>query len=230
MLRLENGLIRNGGFELRAGFELAPAQRVAVIGASGSGKSSLLGGLSGVLPLAEGRLSWGGQEITALAPADRPVGILFQDGNLFPHLSINGTLAFALDRRAKVDAAGQARIDAVLDRVGLSGMGARKPAALSGGQMARAALARVLLQDAPVLLLDEPFGALGPALKAEMLGLVRELTEETGALLLMVSHDPEDARAICETVLWADDGAIHGPTETKALFDAPPAALAAYLG
>ncbi|NBO20878.1 MAG: ATP-binding cassette domain-containing protein, partial [Rhodobacteraceae bacterium] len=115
-------------------------------------------------------------------------------------------------------------------RVGLEGFGARRPGALSGGQLARAALARVLLMARPVVLLDEPFAALGPALRAEMLALTRAVVAETGASLLMVTHDVGDARALGDLAVFVEGGVAHPPKPVDALLDTPPPALAAYLG
>ena len=112
----------------------------------------------------------------------------------------------------------------------MKGLEDRKPGALSGGQQSRAALARVLLQDRPLLLLDEPFAALGPALKVEMLDLVAELAAETGATLLMISHDPDDARRITDLAILVAEGVAHPPRSTADLLDNPPPALKAYLG
>ena len=109
-------------------------------------------------------------------------------------------------------------------------MAERKPAQLSGGQQSRVALARVLVQGRDILLLDEPFAALGPALKAEMLDLVAELATESGATLLMVSHDPGDARRIADQVVLVAEGQAHPPRPTADLLDNPPPALKAYLG
>ncbi|KIC20016.1 ATP-binding cassette domain-containing protein, partial [Leisingera sp. ANG-S3] len=122
------------------------------------------------------------------------------------------------------------QVEAALARVGLGGMGARKPAALSGGQQSRVALARVLVQGRDILLLDEPFAALGPALKAEMLDLVAELARESGATVLMVSHDPNDARRIADQVVLVAEGRAHEPQATAELLNNPPPALKAYLG
>ena len=101
---------------------------------------------------------------------------------------------------------------------------------MSGGQRARVALARVLVQRRALLLLDEPFAALGPALKAEMLDMVVDLAGETGATVLMVSHAPEDARRIADEVVLVAGGRAHPPVKTQALFDDPPEALRDYLG
>jgi thiamine transport system ATP-binding protein len=109
-------------------------------------------------------------------------------------------------------------------------MGARRPSELSGGQAGRAALARALLRARPVLLLDEPFAALGPALKADMLALVAGIADETGALVMMVTHDPADAQAFARQVVLVEGGRAAAPVATAALFADPPPGLRAYLG
>ncbi len=230
MLTLDNMLIRQGDFTLAADLQLAGGQIVAVLGPSGAGKSTLLAALAGFLPLSEGRITWQGRDITALPPAARPVSILFQDGNLFPHLNARQNVGLGLRPDLRLNEAQWAEVDRALERVAVEGLEARKPAALSGGQVARVALARALVRARPLMLLDEPFSALGPGLKAEMLALVAELARETGALVLMVSHAPGDARAIANQVLLVADGQVQPPLPTGEIFAQPPEALRAYLG
>ena len=230
MLRLEGVELRQGDFRLMADWALDPGDRVAVIGPSGAGKSTLLMAIAGFLAPARGRLTWNGQDLAPLVPGDRPVSILFQDNNLFPHLTLAQNLGLGLSPRLRLTQAEAVRIDAALDRVGLPGLGMRKPGALSGGQQGRAALARALLRARPILLLDEPFSALGPALKADMLDLVTEIAAETGALVLMVTHDPADARRFADRTILVSDGIAAQPMPTEALFLNPPQALRDYLG
>jgi thiamine transport system ATP-binding protein len=230
MLVLEQVVLAQGDFRLTADWAVEPGARVAVIGPSGAGKSTLLMAVAGFLAPASGRILWRGQDLAPLAPGARPVSVLFQDQNLFPHLTIGQNLGLGLSARLRLTAEDRARIEAALDRVGLAGMAQRRPAALSGGQAGRAALARVLLRARPILLLDEPFAALGPALKADMLGLVADIAVETGALVLMVTHDPGDARAFADQVVLVDGGRAAPPVATEALFADPPAALRAYIG
>jgi len=230
MLRLEDAVIRNGDFTLRADWSVEEGARVAVIGPSGAGKTTLIEAIAGFRPLEQGRILWDGRDITGEAPGKRPVAMLFQDGNLFPHLTVAQNAGLGLRPDLRLDAEQKARVQTALARVGLAGMEDRKPGALSGGQQSRAALARVLLQDRPLLLLDEPFAALGPALKAEMLDLVAALAEETGATLLMISHDPDDARRIADQALLVAEGIAHPPQSTADLLDNPPPALRDYLG
>ena len=230
MLKLEDCIIRNGTFELSADLSVEENARVAVIGPSGAGKSTLIEAIAGFLPVATGKITWKGSDITNMPPGARPLTMLFQEDNLFPHLSVAQNVGLGIHPNLRLSATDHEAVRQALDRVGLSGMDSRKPSELSGGQRSRAALARVLVQRRDLLLLDEPFAALGPALRAEMLDLVQELCKETGATLLMISHAPEDARRIAEACILVADGAAHPPQETAALLDDPPKVLRDYLG
>jgi len=230
MLRLETCRIMNGDYAVEADLAIAPGACVAVIGPSGAGKSTLVEAVAGFLPVTRGRISWNGSDLTHRPPGKRPVAMLFQDGNLFPHLTVAQNVGLGLHANLRLSQTEWRQVEAALERVGLGGMGGRKPAALSGGQQSRVALARVLVQGRDILLLDEPFAALGPALKAEMLDLVAELARENGATVLMVSHDPNDARRIAGQVVLVAEGMAHPPQQTAELLDNPPPALKAYLG
>lgn len=230
MLRLDGLDLRQGEFRLSADWQADEGARIAVIGPSGGGKSTLLSAIAGFLAPHAGHILWQGQDITGMDPGKRPVTTLFQDQNLFPHLTIAQNIGLGLNPSLRLTAQDHARIDDALARTGLSGMGSRKPAQLSGGQQGRAALARALLRARPILLLDEPFAALGPALKSEMLSLLDDLTASAGTTVLMVTHDPADARAFAPLTCLVADGMAHPPSPTAALLDNPPPALAAYLG
>ncbi|MEX0281038.1 MAG: ATP-binding cassette domain-containing protein [Arenibacterium sp.] len=230
MLKLEHTVVANGAFELEANLEIPTGAKVAVIGPSGAGKSTLIGAIAGFMEAKRGRILWNEREIQDANPGDRPVSMLFQDGNLFPHLSIRDNVSLGISPRLALTAEQRARVGEALARVGLADLGVRKPAALSGGQQSRAALARVLVQSRPLILLDEPFSALGPALKREMLALVGELADESGATLMMVTHDPEDARLLTDSAILVAEGVAHPPEPTDRLFANPPPALKAYLG
>ena len=230
MLQLDRLTLHQDGFRLTADWSVPDGARVALIGPSGAGKSTLLSAIAGFLPPASGRILWDGRDLAAVPPGDRPLSILFQDGNLFAHLTAAQNLGLALDPRLRLAPHQQARVHDALAQVGLESKAARKPAQLSGGEQSRVALARVLLRARPLLLLDEPFAALGPGLKRQMLALVDTIATGTGASVLMVTHDPADARALCPLTVLVADGIAHPPTPTAALLDAPPPALAAYLG
>jgi thiamine transport system ATP-binding protein len=233
MIAVEGLRVRLGGFVLSADLSVETGALCAVIGPSGAGKSTLLAAIAGFAPVEAGRVLAAGRDLAGLAPAERPVTLLFQENNLFPHLSVALNVALGLRPSLSPTRAERARVEAALADTGLEGLGGRLPEQLSGGQRQRAALARALLRDRPALLLDEPFAALGPGLRAEMLALVERLTAARGITTLMVTHHPEDARraaltAFCETT--PEGGRIDGARPTAALFAAPSPALAAYLG
>lgn len=230
VLELDDLRLLQEDFSLSASWRIAPGALVAVIGPSGAGKSTLLGAVAGFVPVSGGRVLWQGSDITRASPSARPVSILFQDNNLFPHLTAFQNVALGLRPSLRLTADERGQVEAALARVGLEGFGARRPAQLSGGQQSRVALARVLLQRRPLVLLDEPFAALGPALRMEMLGLVAEICRETGATLLMVSHDIRDAEAIADHLVLVSDGVALGPVPTAEMLADPPAALRRYLG
>lgn len=230
MLRLDRLELAQGDFRLHADLEVPRGASVAVMGPSGGGKSTLLGAIAGFLAPRAGRVLWEGQDLGPLAPGERPVGVLFQDGNLFPHLTALQNVALGLRPTLRPTAEERGRAEAALARVDLAGLGGRRPAQLSGGQQGRAALARLLVQDRPLVLMDEPFAALGPALKAEMLALIREVLGGRGATLLMATHDPEDALAVAGSVIVVAGGRAEPPAPAPAVLADPPPSLRAYLG
>ena len=227
MLTLDDLHLAQGSFTLSADWSTGPGL-TAVIGPSGGGKSTLLSAIAGFLAATRGRVLHDGQDLGPMPPGQRPVSVLFQDNNLFPHLTIAQNIGLALRPDLRLNAAQLARVDGVLAEVGLAGFGPRKPAALSGGQQGRAALARALLADRPVVLLDEPFAALGPAHRAEMLALLRRML--AGRIVLMVTHDPDEARREADRVVLVAEGRAAAPVATDQLFADPPEALRAYLG
>lgn len=230
MLTLEGATIRQGDFSLTADMTLAPGQKYAVIGPSGAGKSTLLSALCGFTPLDQGRLIWNGQDITNVAPGGRPMTMLFQDNNLFPHLTVFQNVGLGLRPDLRLSTADKDTIRDALHRVGLSDHAHKRPSELSGGQQSRAALARVLVQARPLVLLDEPFAALGPALRNEMLDLVQDLIAEIKATLIMVTHAPDDVRRIADQVIFVEGGRAHAPEPAGVLLDNPPPELRDYLG
>lgn len=229
MLTLEAVKMVQGDYSLSADLTIEAGKVTAVIGPSGAGKSTLLGGIAGFVDVTEGRVLWKDVELTDLPPAKRPVSMLFQDNNLFPHLTIMQNVALAIGSTLRPNADAQRAVEDMLDRVGLTGMSGRKPAALSGGQQSRAALARALLQDRDVMLMDEPFSALGPALKADMLDLSVDLAKAAGRTVIMVTHDPADAERVADTIIGVAEGRVWPPQETQAFLRDPPDAFASYL-
>lgn len=230
MLWFKDAVFSQGGYVLSADLQIEVGKVTAVIGPSGAGKSTLLGGIAGFVPQTRGVLLWAGVNITKLAPAKRPVSMLFQDNNLFPHLTVLQNVALALSAKLNPTALDRQRVEDMLKRVGLTGLADRKPAALSGGQQSRAALARALLQDRDVMLMDEPFSALGPGLKAEMLDLSVALAKEAGRTVLMVTHDPSDAARVADAIVGVSPNKAWAPVATRNFLSDPPEAFVEYLG
>lgn len=230
MLLLDHLILAAPGFRLAANLTVPQGARTALIGPSGAGKSTLINAIAGFVAPQQGRILWQGQDITGTDPGQRPVTILFQDQNLFPHLTLERNLALGLAPDGRLTPAIRDQVEQALIRTGLAGLAQRRPAELSGGQQGRAALARALLRARPLLLLDEPFAALGPALKQDMLALVAEVAAETGATVLMITHDPQDAKRFAHQTILVADGIAHPPQDTATLFANPPKALADYLG
>ncbi len=229
-IKLDNVKISHGKFSLQADFEIEKGKKIALLGPSGGGKSTLLSAIAGFKTPDSGRIFFENTDITSTPPAKRPIALLFQNHNLFPHLSVRNNIALGITTTLKLSLKEIETIDKALLRVGLDGLGNKMPSELSGGQQQRVALARCLIRKQPILCLDEPFAALGPALKKEMLDLVQEIAETTNATLLMVTHQPDDASYITDQTILIAEGKAHRPVTTNKLFANPPAALAKYLG
>ena len=219
--------------DMRMRFDLAVAAGawLALIGPSGGGKSTLLSLIAGFETPASGQVTIGGRDMAGVEPAARPVTTLFQEGNLFAHLSAAQNVGLGLDPRLKLDRAGRAKVAAALAEVGLAGMEERLPGQMSGGERQRVALARSLVRARPVLLLDEPFAALGPALKREMLALVGRLRQERALTVVMVTHSPEDLLCGPDRAAFVEGGRVlaEAPPD-RLLAAAEPPQIAAYLG
>ena len=221
-------VLARGGFRLSANWSLPKGASLALIGPSGAGKSLFLGGLAGFDQVLSGQIMIDNRDVTGMAPQKRPMTLMFQDHNLFPHLTVWQNVGLGIDPGLRLDAAGDARIEAALAQVDLSGMGARTPADLSGGQQSRVALARALIRERPLLALDEPFSALGPALRRDMLSLVETIRAAQEATLIFVTHAPEDAQK-AGFVSYVHDGEVSAPRPTDSFFADPPATLQDYL-
>jgi len=221
-------ILGRGDFRLGANWSLPKGASLALMGPSGAGKSLFLGGLAGFdLPIA-GALRVNDMDVTDLPPQARPITLMFQDHNLFPHLTVTQNVGLGLDPGLKLDIAGYERVEEALARVDLPGMGPRYPSELSGGQQSRVALARALIRNRPLLALDEPFSALGPGLRRDMLALVEDIRAEQTATLIFVTHAPDDARQ-AGFVSFVHDGVVAEPRAAEAFFADPPATLQQYL-
>jgi putative thiamine transport system ATP-binding protein len=177
----------------RLNARIGPGEVLAVMGASGSGKSSLLAWIAGTLDgpfAASGEMRLDGRDLTPLPIRERRIGLLFQDDLLFPHMSVQDNLLFALP--AGVRAQRIAASDAALAEAGLDGFGPRLPSSLSGGQRSRVSLLRALLAQPQALLLDEPFSKLDTALRAQMREFTFSTLRKRGVPTVLVTHDEAD--------------------------------------
>jgi thiamine transport system ATP-binding protein len=183
-------------------------QILSLIGPSGSGKSTLLNLIAGFIIADSGSIMIDNQEIQNLEPAARPLSMVFQSHNLFPHLDVWTNIALGIKASLKLGREQKATIEDAMQRLGLNGMHKRKPGQLSGGQQQRVAIARALVRQHPVLLLDEPFAALGPALREEMLDIVKQLVDAKKMAAILVSHHPADARRVSAQTAFVHEGHI----------------------
>jgi ABC-type Fe3+/spermidine/putrescine transport system ATPase subunit len=194
----------------------------ALLGGSGSGKTTLLRVIGGYLTPARGRVVLGGQDVTALPPERRNVGMVFQSYALFPHLSARRNVAFGLEVRGVPRGERHRRVEEALDRVGLAADARdRRPAGLSGGQQQRVALARALVIEPDVLLLDEPLANLDRRLRDQVRGELRQLQRRTGVTALLVTHDPEEALALADSVGVMASGRLLQAGTPQELYERP---------
>ncbi|MGU3576948.1 thiamine ABC transporter ATP-binding protein [Brucellaceae bacterium C25G] len=220
-----------GDMQMRFNTNL-PANRItSIIGPSGSGKSTLLNIIAGFEKPIHGSVIIDGENVTDLPPSKRPVSMVFQDNNLFAHLDVTQNIGLGRSSNLKLSKSDGDDIAQAIKRVGLNGKEHRKPEALSGGERQRVAIARALVRQKPVLLLDEAFASLGPALRHQMLDLVNELQQEHAMSVLMVTHTPEDARRLKTWLIFIENGHIIAEGDAESLLSASgPQALQNYMG
>ena len=188
---------------------------VVLLGPSGSGKTTLLNILGGFLEPTDGRVLIKGADVTNVAPAKRPTTTVFQDYALFPHMTIAGNVGFGLAMQGIAKPERHLRVETALQMVGLAHTSARKVHQLSGGQKQRIALARALVVEPAVLLLDEPLGALDLKLRRQMQEELKAIQTRVGTTFVHVTHDQDEAMAIADTIVVMNEGRIEdqGPPE-----------------
>ena len=189
-------------------FDVAPGRIIALLGPSGSGKSSLLRCIAGVQRLDAGRIHWDGVDITDVPAHQRAIGLVFQDPLLFPHLDVAANIAFGLRRRGLAKAEIDEQVDRLLTMIGLTDRAHRSVATLSGGEAQRVALARALAPRPRLLLLDEPFTALDRDLRDRLVIDVRTLLHDLGTPAIHVTHDRDEAARIADTILVVADSTV----------------------
>jgi iron(III) transport system ATP-binding protein len=201
--------------------EVAPGEFFAFLGPSGSGKTTLLRLVAGFGTPDAGRIMIGGRDVTRLPPWSRNVGMVFQSYALWPHMTVAKNVAFGLERRRLRRAEVSRRVGEALSLVGLAGYADRRPAQLSGGQQQRVALARTLVIEPEVLLLDEPLSNLDAKLRHEMRAEIRSLQRKLGLTAIYVTHDQEEANAIADRMAVLDGGKIQQVGAPLDLYDNP---------
>ena len=202
---------------MRFTLSVRQGELIAVLGPSGAGKSTLLNLVAGFLQPANGQITIKGHDHTHTPPAARPVSMLFQENNLFTHLTVRQNIGLGMHPGLRLNAGQQQKLGDIAAQMGIGDLLDRLPGELSGGQRQRVALARCLVREQPVLLLDEPFSALDPALRQEMLLLVKEVCERQNLTMLIVSHSVEDAVKIAPRSVVIADGRIAWDGDTEQL-------------
>ena len=208
MIELQKIEYHYNDFNMHFALNIAAKERVVIVGPSGAGKSTLLSLIAGFIFPNSGQIILNQQNVTSTLPGKRPVSMLFQNNNLFSHLTVEQNIALGIKPTLKLSRTEQTTIDDILVRIGLEGFNQRYPEQLSGGQRQRVALARCLIQHRPILLLDEPFSALDQALRFEMLALVNQVCSEFNLTLMMVSHYLDDSLNHFSRCLVIENGKI----------------------
>lgn len=208
-ITLDNITLQRG--DTRFLFDLTIPQGALTIatGPSGAGKSTLLDLIAGFTQANNGHILISGKDVTNDPPAKRPVSMLFQENNLFGHLSLFDNVALGISPDLRLSDTDRQNVRAALERVELCGRETAVPQELSGGERQRAALARALVRHHPVLLLDEPLAALGPAMRQRMAGLINQLRREYGLTVILVTHDPVQLLGIATHILFILAGGVH---------------------
>jgi molybdate transport system ATP-binding protein len=206
--------LRLSRLNLDVAFTVAAGEVLALLGPNGSGKSTTLRALVGLLPLAGGRVVLDGTVLedpgqhVKIPPEKRPIGLMFQDYLLFPHMSAVENVAFGLRAKGIDKKAAYTKSSEAMARLGLDGLAEAKPGSMSGGQQQRVAMARALVTDPKLLLLDEPLAALDVSTKTDVRRLLREVLRQSSAANVLVTHDLLDAVALGDRMVVIQDGGI----------------------
>jgi sulfate transport system ATP-binding protein len=201
--------------------EVKPGSLTALLGPSGSGKSTLLRIIAGLEDPGSGSVVINDEEVTPMPPQRRGIGFVFQHYAAFKHMTVRDNVGFALKIRKRPKAEIAARVDELLEVVGLSGYQERYPSQLSGGQRQRMALARALAVEPEVLLLDEPFGALDATVRKELRAWLRRLHDEVNVTTIFVTHDQEEAMDVADQIVVVNKGGIEQVGSPSELYEQP---------
>lgn len=208
MLAIDHCILRYPDF--RGDYTLAVPRGAlcAVIGPSGGGKTTLLNAIAGFEQPISGKIIFEGIDLLPLRPGERPLSVVFQEHNLFPHLTAFQNVALGINPSLRLSGHETERAKSALAAVELDMFENRRPGELSGGQRSRVALARALASEKPLLLLDEPFGALDPGLRRTMIRLVDDLRRKNQLTVLMTIHTPDDILDAADQCAFIADGSV----------------------
>ena len=202
-------------------FDLGPGEFVALLGPSGSGKTTVLMNVAGFLQPTSGRILVGGRDVVPLPANKRGIGMVFQKYALFPHMTVAENVAFPLKMRRWPKARRAAAVAEALSVVRLDGLAERMPSQLSGGQQQRVALARAIVFEPPLLLMDEPLGALDKKLREELQVEIKSLQRRLGVTVLFVTHDQDEALAMSDRIAVMNEGRIEQIGRPDKLYQMP---------
>ena len=194
---------------------------VCLLGPSGSGKSTVLRMIGGFVNPSSGNIAIDGDDVTGVPPEKRPTGMVFQSHALWSHMSVFGNIAFGLKLRRLPKAQIAQKVNAVLELVGLGGYGERRPHQLSGGQQQRVALARSLVLEPKILLLDEPFASLDQHLRERLREEVRDIQQRVGITTLFVTHGQDEALALADRIVVMRDGRVEQADRPEVVYRQP---------
>lgn len=222
MIELSDLSIRLPDFDVdRVSLAIDAGEFFVILGPTGAGKSLILEAIAGLVPVTSGTIRLHGKEITHLPPEKRDLAIVYQDGALFPHLTVEENIAFGLRYTQKKVTHPRRHVHDLMDRLGIGHLQKKHPATLSGGEKQRAALARALAVTPQLLLLDEPLSALDPATRNDIAALLRDLHRETQMTCLMVTHDFAEARHLGHAMAVIRNGRIEQTGPVPTLFHHP---------
>ena len=200
---------------------LEDGELISLLGPSGCGKSTLLNMLSGILPVSGGKIFFDDQDVTAMAPEKRGIGLVFQNYALYPHMTVMGNICFPLETQRVPKAERVERANEIAKLVHVDMLMNRKPAELSGGQQQRVAIARALVKNPRLLLLDEPLSNLDARLRLEMREEIRRIQQRTGVTTIFVTHDQEEVMSISDRIVLMKAGVLQQNDLPQRLYNEP---------
>lgn len=219
-IKIHDLRVRRGSFVLNvSALDVRPREIFAILGSTGSGKTVLMEAIAGACSWNTGEILLDGKRANSLPVQQRHLGILYQDYVLFPHMTVRENVEYGLRARKIGGNEARKRVDRLLASFGIDGIADRYPGIISGGEAQRTALARALVLEPEILLLDEPFSALDPATKRQMYSIVREVHERFDCTIVFVTHDFAEARILADRVGIVLDGSLRAVRDAGRLFD-----------